>query len=246
MKKVIIKLLVISIALLGILGFSGCKQEDISQFGVVAISVIDEINYEPVANADVNIYLNVDDMAFEQYSIGRWQTDNNGNLILNDLPRGEYYLDVVKGALNNWNNQFYGPLFVENGQINWTSVYISRNIYGLLSSPEGKSWTVTSIANDVGQDLTSDPNYSCLLDNTYYFQKSGFFSLDEGNNLCNSSTPIISEGSWSGWGVEFFSLGFGEFGPELQYYVTEFSDTHLVVDGDTELGWLTLRLDLIN
>lgn len=245
MKNLTLKLIEITIGILVILAFSGCAEEEVQTNGLVMVEVIEDFSYEYVANAKVTAYRNIDDMAFETNALGTWFTNSNGAIVLNNLSAGTYYFDVEKDNFNNWNYQFENPHYVEDGQITWATSYIGINIYGIISSAQGRSWSVTNISTDWGEDVTNDPAYSCLLDDVYLFQKSGYFSIQDGNDQCNPSTSSFREGSWSGWGIEFY-LGYGDGNPEPYFYVMEHSANYFIAAGDTELGWLTLRFDLLN
>ncbi len=244
MKKIILKLIVLTLALMGFLGLPGCKEADFQTNGIMLLTVVDDFNYDPVANANVVVYRNVDDLQFEQGAISQGQTDLNGNIVIDDLSQGAYYIDIAKGNLNNWNIQFQFTQRVEDGRITMGHATIGINTFGIISSAEGKSWSVEQIMTETGEDVTNDPSYSCLADDIYFFQKAGYFSIDKGTTSCDPTIPSFVEGSWSEWEWVGFSMGDGF--TESLLVINEHSETHFVATGDTDLGNLTLRFEIIN
>lgn len=54
---------------------------------------------------------------------------------------------------------------------------------------KAKSWEITSLTDDQGQDLTTDPDWECFADNSYTFSKDGRAVYNPGLKFCDQEDP---------------------------------------------------------
>ena len=134
-------------------------------------------------------------------------------MTLENLPDGEYYFDVISSDKNNWQYPF--GHFAEKGLVNNPQVFISYNINGIISDADGENWRITAVADALGNDLSSNPQYEHWIDNIQTFTKAGYFASDK-NEMGNAANI---EGSWWGSGAFHFAIMLNGF-EITDYYVT--------------------------
>ena len=194
MKKITsITMIALTVAVISTL-FS-CEEpvEGLGSNGILHVQVLSEVDYQPVPGAEVTIYRNVDDWAFEENVVKTVSTNQKGQFTLQALADGDYFLNVVSDGQDNW--QRPEALYVNKGTVSTYQTYISHNLNSVISSVEGRSWKITKVTNEAGEDISSDENYGHWVNNELFFQKAGYFASDEGD----PSTPTATEGSWWGW-----------------------------------------------
>ncbi|NVK29234.1 MAG: hypothetical protein HWE14_14370 [Flavobacteriia bacterium] len=52
-------------------------------------------------------------------------------------------------------------------------------------SIKGRSWDITGLTDDQGQDLSMDPDWECFFDNSYHFTKDGRSIYSPGSKICD-------------------------------------------------------------
>ncbi|MDX2301735.1 MAG: hypothetical protein NW226_02995 [Microscillaceae bacterium] len=188
--------------LLGIsLSFWACDMP--TAYGDLSVTVLDDRGNE-LDSAEVTIYLTEDDYNRETNPfLGPFLTDEDGKLKVFNLVDSVYYLDVVKGNLNNWENIVRIDLVkTENGFNNAKIFILSDSRTGVLAAPEGKAWKISFI--DPAANVPA-----CLQDNRFIFYKGGAFVQEEGNSLCDPEDPqILISSEWT-FNSEETELNFG-------------------------------------
>ena len=212
----------------------GCMEElEFSERGIINLEVFDEWTNQKVPYASVRVFRTLDDWAFERNEIAQHTTDKNGNLILQGLPTGEYFLDISAGNRNNWQNT-YPSVYIEDRHVFYLSQSISDNLNRIISSVEGTRWAITEIRDLSDNDLSTDPSLSCYLDNVATFEKAGAYMVNEGATSCSNSS--LKEGSWWAFGNDYlwFLLNEGDT-------VIENSISHLLTDRFDATVWIETR-----
>lgn len=224
MKTIIIILrLYVVIAL--ILAFTQCNDElEFDEQGITRITVVDEWTGNPISNATVKIYNNVDDWAFEQNLRTTLTTDSKGMIMLRDLNDGDYFLDIVKGNMSNW--QYPYGVYVEQGNIYIDQVWLSVNFNFTISSAQGKDWEITKVYDEFDNDISDDPDHSCMIGNVAHFEKAGYYTMDDGTIKCDN-LPQFQEASWWGYGQNLSLLINGV--DVKDYFVHTFHEDHFIL-----------------
>ncbi|GAB4405634.1 MAG: hypothetical protein OHK0053_31590 [Microscillaceae bacterium] len=164
-------------------------------YGDLRILVIDDRDDE-LANAEVTLYLSEADYNIEQNPYrGPSLTDSEGNVAFLNLEDTVYYVNVVKGNLNNWESaQVRRKIIItENGFSNRQIYALSDNRSGRLSSPAGKGWRIQQVFFE-GEDI-SDTYTACLRDNVFRFFKGGSYQEEEETLACTPGQLVIP-GRW--------------------------------------------------
>ena len=160
-------------------------------YGDLIISVLDDRgNVDD--SAEVTLFLTREDYNQENnIFLGPSLTDANGELKFFNLTDSVYYINVSNGVFNNWENAVKIDLIKsENGFNNHKTVIISNSKAGVLSSPQGKTWSILSLNTDVNVP-------ACLLDNQFVFLKGGGFQQLEGVSRCQQTAPdTLIAGNW--------------------------------------------------
>ena len=149
------------------------------------------------------------------------ETDVNGEVVLQNLRSGDYFFNITHGSLNNWQQPF--PMSINDGEANIASIFISENLNSIISAVEGKQWKITGITDNQGEELSQDPEYSCLLDNVATFKKSGYYSMNDGNVRCDSLVRL-QEGSWWASGTTFLSVLLADGGEQFDFQIGNLGD----------------------
>ncbi|XOV95269.1 MAG: prealbumin-like fold domain-containing protein [Bacteroidota bacterium] len=184
--------------LLVALALTSCEKNiEFQENGITMVTIVDEWTYNPIPNATVKIYKQFDDWAFERNLIKTVKTDSKGQVKFKDLSDGEYYLDVVKDDLSNW--QYLWGIPVYRGELYVQDIPISVNFNYVISSVEGKDWEITNIYDEFDNEISNDPNYACIIGNILHFEKAGYYTMDDGVNQCDT-LPQFQEGNWWGYG----------------------------------------------
>jgi hypothetical protein len=242
MKNVLHILTNSAIVISAISCLSACDEEKIDSRGVVLVTVLEGTTNTPVSNAAVKVYPNLSDWSDDVNAVASVKTDNNGEVFLPRLPEGtEYIVDVTKGALSNWN--YPSGCFIEDGELTFLTVYVTENFNTLISQIGGKTWTVTGITNQAGEDVSDTPGFSCLIGNRETFHKSGYYEIDRGPSLCNPD-PAFSSGSW--WNDSDYSLYiFSNISEEFfSYVITDRSADSFTIAGPVEGEEISLHYQL--
>ncbi|WP_277480431.1 SpaA isopeptide-forming pilin-related protein [Catalinimonas alkaloidigena] len=232
----------VSLGLLVNLVFIQCE-EDISNNGaILLVQVVGGFTWEPVAGAEVTVYRNVEDWAREMNEVKKVQTDINGEILLEKLTTGEYFFNVVSGSMNNWH--FSEGMSVAEGTVSYYPVYITENINSIISSVEGKKWSITGVANELGEDISHEPAYACMLDNVVTFRKSGYYSMEEGSMKCDPTGVDHLEGEWvsSGDTTAFWVLFEEDI---IGFLINNFTENSFSATLYAESGGITYHYKLI-
>ncbi len=239
--KTIIIILRLYVAIALTIVFTRCNQQlEFDEHGITMVTVRNEWTGEPIPNATVKVYNHIDDWAFEQNHRQILETDANGTVKLKGLSDGDYYLDVVKDGMSNWQNPW--GIYVYDGGINIDEIPISVNFNYFISSSAGKDWEITNIYDEVGNDISDDPDFSCMIGNVVHFEKAGYYSMDDGTNRCDD-LPQFREASWWGYGQTLSLLINGL--DVYDYQVDYFDDFYFTVfdhSGSTSVKYRYERL----
>ena len=200
----------------------------VDERGILLLNIYNEHTGEPVSNASIIMYNTVDNWAFDQQRLATFISDQNGEVVITDYPEGEYYFDVVKDDMNNWQNPF--PHFMENSYINNSFIGISRNINGIVSTTNGRQWAITQVYDENGSDL---PLYACLTDNIVTFTKAGAYEMHDMTFDCDSISDFF-EASWWGIGDSFMGLIYADVGTTVDLYISELTDNRFVATQFTD------------
>lgn len=221
MKRLLINIEIVEMSLLIMLLFTRCEDpiKGLDNNGITLLTVKDEFTNSPVADADVTVYRNEDDWAWERNPIKKSKTDSKGELLIEDIPNGDIYFDIISGSKNNWQYPYGGQAL--KGTVNVSEAYISYNINGVISDVDGKKWTIVKVTDASGKDLSEDPEYSHWINNQQTFEKSGYYASNEG-----TGNPIKTEGSWWGdWEYLYILLN----GTDIyDYHISQLSDNSFV------------------
>ena len=172
--------------------------ENPEPYGDMTISVTSFPDDNFVEGVQVTLYSTLEDFNTETNSLRETQlTDKDGKVKFFNLRRNTYYINLVKGSLNNWESSKIKRdiIITDNGFVNEFSYTIGMTRAGILSSPKGKIWKITRVLKD-GEDIT-DTFEACKLDDQYVFFKGGKYILDQGIAKCNASHPQQSIGTWA-------------------------------------------------
>lgn len=208
--------------------------EGLDKNGMIIFTVRDD-TYEPVENISVTVYRNVDDWAWERNPFTTGTTDEKGEIVIKDLPDGEYYLDVISGNLNNWQYP-YGAEAMKGYIIN-SDIYLHRTINGLISDADGERWKVTRVSRSDNSNV--EISNSLWHNKVITFEKSGYFSIE------GAEDPGIEkiEGSWWGWDDSMLSILLdGTFVTDLYFSeISENSFTATFYDEDSMEVTMSLK-----
>ncbi len=223
--KTIIIILRLYVAIALILAFTQCNNElEFDEKGITMITIVDEWTWDPVPNATIKVYNHVDDWAFEENLIKTLTADAEGKIKLRDLGDGDYYLDVIKDDMTNWQHPYGVPVY--KGDIFIDQIAISVNFNYILSSADGKDWEITNTYDEFDNDISEDPNHACMIGNVVHFEKAGYYSMDDGTNRCDN-LPQLREASWWGYGQNLSLLLNGM--DVKDYFVHTFYEDHFIL-----------------
>ncbi len=223
--KTIIIILRIYVAIALILAFAQCSGElEFDEQGITMVTIVDEWTWEPVPNASVKVYKHEDDWAFEENLIKTLTTNADGQVKLKELNDGDYYLDVIKDDMTNWQNP--RGIQVYKGDINIDNIAISHNFNYIISSAKGKDWEITNVYDEFDNDISDDPDHSCMIGNVAHFEKAGYYTMDDGTDRC-ANLPQFREASWWGYGQNLSLLINGV--DVKDYFVHTFHEDHFIL-----------------
>ncbi len=165
-------------------------------YGDLELLVLDD-DGQLIENARVSLFLTREDYELEQNAINEADsTDEDGSLQFFNLLNTTYFVNVVRGNLNNWEGNVEIQLRqTENGFNNSEIIVIKNSKSGILANVEGKSWEIEQIL--VGNiDVTNDPDFICSVDDQLTFFKNSVLLEDEGLEKCDDTAPQTVEGTW--------------------------------------------------
>lgn len=215
--------------------------EEFDERGILLVNIRKDWSEELVSNATVKVYKNVDDWAFEVNSIKTMTSDRDGRVTIKGLPEGEYYLDVISEDMSNWQEPY--PHFVSDGNINVSDINIDVNFNYFISSASGKTWKITEIQDESGNDLSAEHGYNCMIGNNVRFEKAGYYSMDDGTNRCDTLPPF-REGSWWGYDMNLYLLTDAGLNTH-EYFIGSFFENYFILTDPQEDGFINYRYELI-
>ncbi|MEQ9220755.1 MAG: prealbumin-like fold domain-containing protein [Cyclobacteriaceae bacterium] len=223
--KTIIIILRLYVAIALILAFTQCSEElEFDENGITMVTVVDEWTGDPIPNASVKVYNHEDDWAFEENLIKTLTTNADGQVKLKELNDGDYYLDVIKDDMTNWQNP--RGIQVYKGDINIDNIAIAHNFNYIISSAKGKDWKITNVYDEFDNDISDDPAHSCMIGNVAHFEKAGYYTMDDDTDRCDN-LPQFREASWWGYGQNLSLLINGV--DVKDYFVHTFQEDHFIL-----------------
>lgn len=174
--------------------FNSCRDDEpMVTPTILEITIVDE-DVLPVEGADVTLYSSLDNWLSESNPVRGLTSDTAGIVIFTDLDTGEYFIDIQKELLNNWESGAKKTVFAN--LVNSTRITVSETKSGLLSSAQGKKWNLKGyIRNDVDvYDFLED----CAKDSERTFFKGptlGSAVISPGELICDSEGNA-EEGIW--------------------------------------------------
>jgi len=165
--------------------FSSCNKES-TQF---EITVVDK-NETPVSMATVTLYESISDWNEEANSLKTSLTNNNGIVTFTSLSPLQYYYDIVKDSLNNWETSNTLENMLTENSLNRTTIDINENCSWYLSGAAGKKWQIFKITRN-NTDYTDSTQYEDELQNIYTYYKSTKFEMG-----ITGSDTIFNEAMW--------------------------------------------------
>lgn len=182
------------ILFLGFAALYSCRDEEPQVTPTtLEITVIDE-DVSAVEDADVSLYRSLDDWLFESNAVQSASSDSGGVVSFVGIDTGEYFIDIQKETLNNWESGAKKTVF-EN-LVNSTNITINESKSGLLSDANGKNWILTGYLRN-GVDVYPFLE-DCEKDSERIFFKGptlGSFQLSPGELICEFE-DVAEEGVW--------------------------------------------------
>lgn len=139
----------------------------------------------PIESAVVTLYASLEDWQQETNALSSSYTDAKGEITFSFLSPIEYFFDVRKGDLTNWEHTFRSGVLVENAINNaMTNIYgvqsNGKNGHYLLSAAAGKDWVVHSVKDPDVEHIDSadfvhfkDWQFTFFKDQSYRLNNAG-------------------------------------------------------------------------